>query len=65
MKLKKITRIKDLSYSSAQRLSNSFEKEGYKAEIAATYLSNVGTEYCQYELNIYKQITRDKRWFTI
>lgn len=63
MNVKRITKIRNLKSTSAGRLAKSFENEGFITEIVATYLSTVGDEYCQFELNVYKENKRVKRWW--
>lgn len=65
MKLKKITKINDISLKTAQRLSNVFNDEGFETEIVPTYISSVGESYNNYEIHIYKQTRRESRWYTI
>jgi hypothetical protein len=68
MKLKRVSMIKNLSEGEMNRISASYEKEGYITESIPTYVDNRGLSFLKnpniYELHVYKTVKRSKRWYT-
>lgn len=68
MKVKKITKLKNLTEQEVNRLSDAYIKEKYITEIIPTYIDKRGLTFeknsNRYELHVYELIKRSKRWYT-
>lgn len=65
MKIKRVTKLQNLSEDESDRLSKSYIREGYLTEIIPTELYDSIIEYeNKYELHVYKIIRRTQRWYS-